>query len=453
MCGLCGPISLSFRGIFGLISLALLLSHCSVEPDEPTLNESLSEQYRSDCDKLGPLIFVHGALSAGDLWALQFRRLLSNNTCQQNFYVFDWNASIQETRPDQWRLEAFIDRVLEETGEQKVKIVAHATAGGMLYEFLGRPSRAAKVAAYAHLGSFQADSLPGPPDNKVPILNLWSPDDQFIRKRGDIAGARNVFLIGKDHYQTATSKETFHAVYEFFSGGLVPLSNTPRKSAEPVIRGRALEIGGNKPSAHAYVEVYEVIAGTGQRRRGSPDFTFFTDSLGNWGPVTVKPDTYYEFFLQPSRSGARPIHFYREPFFGDNPLVYFRTPPGTDHPTHLFFSIIPKDDKQSVMGIFSASQTVFAQRDAVLAGGFKLSNEELSRSDEHTSAFFLFDDGDSDSSGDPYTLYNITPFLSGVDLFIPGSRSQYTKVLFNGRTLNLPNWPSKTDGLVFAVFE
>jgi len=448
-----GSFSILFRGLFCLVILTLVLSNCSVETEEPALNDSLAEQYRDECDALGPLIFVHGALSAGDLWALQFQRLLSNNTCRQHFYVFDWNASVQETRPGQSRLEQLIDDVLRETGAEKVKIAAHATAGGMLYSFLGRPDRAAKVAAYAHVGSFQADSLPGPPANKIPILNIWSPDDEFIRKRGDIKGAKNIFLIGKDHYQTATSKETFHALYEFFTEGLVPLSNTPRESAEPIIQGRALEIGGNNPSDRAYVEVYEVVPGTGQRRRGSPDFTFYTDSLGNWGPLTIRADTYYEFFLQPSRPGARPIHFYREPFYADNPLVYFRTPPGTDHPTHLFFSIIPKDDDQSVLGIFSASQTVFAQRDAVVAGGFKLSNEQLSRRGEHTSAFFLFDDGDSNSSGNPYSLYDITPFLSGVDLFIPGSRATYTKVLFNGRTLNLPNWPSETDGLVFAVFE
>lgn len=435
-----------------LVSLCFLAG-CSLEEDAGPLNGPFPELTRTTCDELGPIVFVPGALTAGDIWSLQFQRLLSNNTCKQDFYVFDWNSVVAQTRPDQRQLEEFIDQVLFDTRTDRVQLVAHSNAGGMAYDFLSRPSRAAKVKAYAHIGSYEFDTLPGPPDNKIPTVNIWSPDNRFIRRKGEIPGAKNVYLLGKDHYQTATSKETFRALYEFFTEGLIPLKDKPDLTTEPTLSGKAIGIGGNNPEVNALIEIYELEPGTGRRRSDEPAASLVTDADGKWGPVQLRSETYYEFFFQPNFPDARSVHFYREPFQSDNPLVYLRTPPPTTHPFQLFFSFLPKDDNQSVLGVFSASQIVVDYRDNLLAGGFELSTAQLAGEAENASGFLLYDDGDLASSGSSHELYENTPFLSGADLFFPASGGSFTKVQFNGRNLYVPNWRSATDGLVFVVFD
>jgi len=430
----------------------LLVFSCSLEEEIEPFGGQPPVPIRTGCDELDPTIFIHGALAASDIWAIQWQRFAQNDICQPQFFFYDWNASGSVSGTKQLRLDRYIDQVLQQTRSDKVNLVAHSSGGWLAYQYLRFPEWAQKVRYYAHIGSVQFDTLPGPPRLKIPTVNIWSPDNRYFSRIGEIPEASNVYLLGKDHHQIATSRESFRAIYEHLSGGLPPRQDQPAQEVEITLSGKALQIGGNKPEAGATIYLYRLEPGTGHRR-GNPIDTFQVDEEGHWGPVNVKAETYYEFFLRPADPSARPVHFYREPFRTSNPLVYLRTPPGWDHPTQLFFSILPKDDRQSVVGVFSASQIVIDQRDNLLADGFDLANPDLAAREETTNAFLVFDDGDGQTSGNPYDLYDITPFFSGVDLFLPGDRSRFTRLKFNGRNLVVPNWRSETDGLVFAIFD
>ncbi len=438
--------------LYSLCALLLMAGSCSLEPEDELIVEFAPEMPRLGCAEIAPIIFIHGALSASDIWAKQLQRFYNNDICEPNLYVFDWNSVVQQNSLEQRMLDRFIDQVLNETGAEQVNLVGHSSGGWLAYQYLRFPERAAKVKAYAHIASIQFDTLPGPPGNRIPTVNVWSPDNLYFSRIGDIPDAKNAFFLNMDHHQLATSRETFRVLYHHFSEGQQPQADEPWPDAAPYISGKALRIGGNTPEWGATIELYELDRKTG-RRLGKALATLEVDSLGQWGPVQVQGDTYYEFFLKPADPNARPVHFYREPFNHNNTLVYLRTPPGRDHPTQLFFSILPKDDNQSVIGVFSASQIVINNRDFVRADWFDLSNEEMTTIENTTNAFFLFDDGDYESSENVYDLYKRTPFFEGVDLFFPARQGGYAKLRFNGRELVIPTLRSETDGLVFGIFD
>lgn len=440
-----------FLVLAGLLPLALLFFACNPDIDED--GDGTVMPPMPVCDTaLGPIIFIHGALGSGDTWAPQVQRFLANEACADRLYAFDWNSIDQDDAPDLAALDALVDTVRARTGAGQVNLAGHSAGGRLSYTYMSDPERAAKVALYAHIGSFRIDSLPGPPNAKIPTANIWSPDDTVIDDKGDISGATNSSFAGQDHYQIATSPETFEAIYEHFRGRM-PASLDPEPSDPVEISGRVVDLGENTPQEGATVEVYALDATTGNRLSGNPDAAFTIDATGNWGPLEVDANTPYEFFVTPADPDNRPVHYYREGFTASNPLVYLRTLPGPGSTAGLLLSALPRDDNQTVLALFASSQAVIHGRDQLLVDSLELSTEELAPAEATNIAFFLYDDGDQSTSGAVHGLFNLAPFLTGVDVFIPTAPPTSVSITFNGRTLAVPNLRSETDGVIVAVFD
>jgi hypothetical protein len=65
----------------------------------------------------------------------------------------------------------------------------------------------------------------------------------------------------------------------------------------------------------------------------------------------------------------------------------------------------------------------------------------------------MYDDGDNTSEVTPVGLFGQFPFLNGVDMYFATTPAQTISLQFNGRTLNVPNLKSGTDGVIVAVFD
>ena len=431
-----------------------LFTSCNVTPEDeipqPPTNPG---PIGATCDtSIAPIIFLHGALGSGDTWAIQVQRFLANDLCDDRLYAFDWNSIDQENAPDIAALDLFIEEVLLVTGARQVNLAGHSAGGGLSYEYLSDPDRASKVAGYAHIGSFLRDSLPGPASGRIPMVNIWSPDDQVIDEKGDIPGATNVSVAGKDHYQIATDPATFEAMYLHFSDGKGPALLEPVKETDISISGRALQFGENLPEQGARVEIYALDPGTG-RRLGDPVASFIIDETGNWGPISVDADTPYEFYLEPADPEARTVHYYKEPLQSSNPLVYLRTLPGPGSIAALLLSALPEDDQQTVLAVFASSQAVISGRDALEVQGSDLASPDFASADQTSIAFFLYDDGDQMTSGTKHGIFDLAPFLTGADIFISTDSIQSAEVSFNGRILHIPNWKSESEGVAVAIFD
>jgi pimeloyl-ACP methyl ester carboxylesterase len=412
-----------------------------------------------------PIVMAHGFLASGDTWASFSRLFEANGYCQSHLIAFDWNTLAFDRDSAVIGLDSAIDAALASTGADQVDLVGHSAGGGLGYAYLADPTRAAKVAAYAHIASNPAplentDPAPaGPAEAPVPTLNLTSTGDLVV-DAAELPGAINIVLPTEDHYQAATSTRAFGDVYAFFNGGARPTTTDPtdappaNRKATRTISGKALTLGENTPVPGFTVSLFALDSATGLRKSPTADATSTVATDGSWGPFTVAPDTHYELFLEDPANVSRPVHYYREPFASDSHLVYLRALPTPGTLAGVLISLIPFADEHTVLIAFSSSQGVINGRDTLTMNGETLSTPELASAERTSIAFFIFDDEtDQTSAGEVSSFSNaINVFLTAIDRFISADGAPITLTL-NGRTLVVPALPSSTDGAIVATFD
>jgi hypothetical protein len=426
-----------------LIPVMLLVPSCKKEecPDEIITDTICDTTYY-------PIVMCHGFLASGDTYAGQVKRFIQNDYCSTSGYVFDWNSlgggsSVSE-------LDAFIDQVLASTSATKVELVGHSAGGDLGYDYLSDANRAAKVAHYVHLGS-NPQTGPAGPNGEIPTLNIYSPYDAVV-DGGDISGATNVVLDQKDHYEVATSEETFTEMYTFFRGE-APIQSDIVSDGKRTIGGKVLTLGENEPLVGATVNVYKLISTTGERLEAQPDLTYTTDMNGYWGSFSAEEDVHYEFEVISANPSDRKLHYYREPFLTSDKLVYLRTFPPANSLAGTLLASLPEDDGQAVLVSFTASQAVIYNRDQMMVDDVNLSTQQFASEDNSTIAYFLYDNGNGQTDESEVGLFGFTPFLTGVDVFFPTVLPEPINLSLNGRELNISSWPSETEGVTIAVFD
>jgi Lipase C-terminal domain/Lipase (class 2) len=403
------------------------------------------------CDETKlPIVYVHGMIDAGDNFALPAMRFASNGYCMGRIFAFDWNTVSLDNEVQIQNLTAFINQVLETTGEAQIDLIGHSAGGGISVTYLEQKANSDKIAHYIHAASFDASGLPG----GVPTLTLSSADDA-IAGLCNIPGAQNVELIGADHVQVVTSVESFEQMYAFFNNGQSPVTTEIVPETEVSISGKILSLGENIPSTGYQVEIYEVDPANGERYSETPDFTLTPDTTGTFGPVDVDPGAYYELYGIPDSPDLIPVHYYRQPFVRSNNLVYMRSFPGAGSLVGLFLRTIPYDDDYAVPITFTANQAVVYGRDTLEVDGYDLSTPEMISAEQSTIAIFFYDGNDNQTTdaGPVGGLIDSMPFLTAYDLVIPSSPDRSIPLELNGVTMNVPNRGSKTDGVVIAVFD
>ncbi|MCF8238370.1 MAG: alpha/beta fold hydrolase [Saprospiraceae bacterium] len=424
---------------FSLLIPVLTFLHISVLPSV------LSAQGNCD-DTEAPVVFVHGFLASGDTWTTQIQRFASNGHCLERYFAFDWN-SLSAAGADEL-LDLFIDSVRLVTGSDQVHLVGHSAGGGRGYTYLSNPTRAAKVISYAHLAS-NVESGPAGPAGSVPTLNIWSTADLVVNGAA-IPGAENIQFTDFDHYQVATSAATFAALYNF-SYGKQPTTTEIEPETMITIGGRCITLGENVPTTGATIEVFA------SDSQGDPDgdplATFTITKDGFWGPLDVVPNTSYLFKISSSNPSFRKVIYYYEPFVRANPTVYLRTFPSPFSLAGLLLSAIPNADDQSVISVFTATQAVIHGRDQLNLEGFNLSSPELAQASASMIAVFCYDNGgDGQGNAESISTFAIVPFLQGADIPISPQPDQTWTITFNGSSMPVRNWRSKSDGVVIAVF-
>lgn len=393
-----------------------------------------------------PIVLAHGFLASGDTFTAHFRRFVANGYCADRLFAFDWNTLSQDG--NEQLLDAFVDRVLADTGAAQIDLGGHSAGGGLGYRYLAAPARAAKVAHYAHIASSPQSGPAG-----AATLNVWSDGDTAVAGR-DIPGATNVSLSGQDHYETATSPESFTALYSFFMDGEAPETTDWPNEAAPIVGGRVLSLGENIVPSGAAVAAYETDPATGTRLRAEPDATWTVGDDGRWGPLSVTAGGTYELVVTPTGGEAIPVHYYREATHASSDLVYLRTLPDADSLAGALLASVPFGDDHAVMISFTSSQAVVAGRDTMTVGDLNVATEALASADQTTIALFMWDDdGDGETDGDPISTFSLFPFLNGVDAYFSADPAKTIPLTFNGRVLNVRTWPSGTHGAVVAVFD
>jgi pimeloyl-ACP methyl ester carboxylesterase len=237
-------------------------------------------------------------------------------------FEYDSGFTTENMATVQTRLDGFIDTIKTSTGEDQVYTLGHSLGTFVMQTYLkSSPAHAAKVAKYVNIDGGTATSLPG----NVPTLAIWAGRGNPGRQ---IVGATNVTIPNQAHVQVATSAESFVEMYKFFTGN-DPVTNqiVPEPPGQVRLAGRAMFYPQGTGVGDATLEIWEVNGDTGARISNRPKATYtlsgsgFTD--GAWGPFKAQGLKHYEFVLL--RAGARPHHFYFQPFMRSNYFVRLLT--------------------------------------------------------------------------------------------------------------------------------
>jgi len=433
-----------FRFCIYSLAICCLLMSCNKDKEE-TGKEAIPPE------KL-PVVMVHGFLASGDTYEQQMLRFASNGYPLDLLYTYEWN-SLDVGGDSQADLEKFINEVLVKTGKTQVDLVGHSAGSNLVYKFCSTNWRAEKVRSVVLLAGFVQPGPAGTEKIKIPTLNIFSPYDKIVASSGPIAGAKNLNLSLKDHYQVATCTETFEAMFQFFTGSK-PATMEIIAQENPTISGKVLSFGENLSGVGAALQVFEVSPATGLRLRSTPDFALTVNEKNEWGPIQIKTGAFYEFRVTTGKAGDRPVHYYREPFKRDNKNVVIRSFPPSGSLASLFLTSLPMDDGQAVHAFFGASQAVISGRDELRVNNISLANDKFAAAANTTIALFMYDaNNDQATDETAISAFSLFPFLAGVDIYFPATEGAGSRFEYNGRVLNVRNWPSATEGVSVAVFD
>jgi hypothetical protein len=266
---------------------------------------------------------------------------------------------------------------------------------------------------------------------------------------GDVEGATNLNLKDKDHYEVATSEETFTAMYRFLNENNLPVYKQ-KKSAAIKISGRAVLLGDNEPVLNGFINVYRLNPKSGKRSSSTPVAIFSVNKKGYWGAFLAAKKTYYEFELTSEEKAQRTISYFFEPFAASNQYLYLRGFP-QGNMIGMMLGNLPVKEDQSAIVIYSASKAMIAGRDSVTINGIPVSSAALTPASKTIISSFIFDDGDGKTSGNGLKQFSAAPFIGGVDISLPVNNKKGNAIYFNGRKLILPAAPSK-ERILLAVF-
>jgi hypothetical protein len=337
---------------------------------------------------------------------------------------------------------------LKKTGSKQIDLVGHSAGGGFGRGYLIDTAHANKVAHYVHLGSRKwFTDMSWFPNSKC--LNIFSAEDKIAGSgSGDVAGAANIDLKNKDHYEVATCEETFEAMFSFFNEGKKPVMKNVAGNISS-IAGKSVLLGSNDVMVNAIIEVYDLTENA-DRKQASPRFIFKSDSTGKWGPFLADSKLYYEISLVPADVKARTISYFFEPFEISDHNIYLRGFPQGNMVAMMLGSVPGKEDQSAVV-IYSANKAIIAGRDSVTINGVAISSPSLTPANKTLISSFIYDDGDGKTSGSSLKQYNAAPFIGGVDIFLPAGAGQSHEVYYNGKKLILPAVSSK-EKVLLAVF-
>ncbi len=399
--------------------------------------------------KRRPVVFVHGALGAGEQYERVALLFASNGYPASWISTYDYNSVGQSAGPEQ--LDKFIDAVLQRTGARKVDLVGHSRGTGESRTYLSDPARAAKVAHYANIAGRASNNVGG-----VPTLVVGSAGDKIAGAPVAQDGAKAANIPGQDHVKVCTSTESFEQVYTFFNDGEKPRTLKIEPQKEILAGGYVKSYGQNNPLPGATVDVFEVAANTGERLAKKPLITLTAAADGQWGPFRAKPGQHYEYVIT-DKTIEHPRHYYREPLQRSDRLIYFRIASKADGSTPGPLDKEPKylTDKAAVFNVRQQNGALTPGQDSLKLDGTELVSEELTPARRTVVSLYLLDgneNGKTDGTPVPGLIWN-GPFAGAVDMFLPAKPHQHFEFKFNGRTLNVPGWKGSETGQIYVVFD
>jgi pimeloyl-ACP methyl ester carboxylesterase len=399
-----------------------------------------------------PIVFVHGFSGSGAQYETQALRWASNDYPNVVTAIDRTSTTPAVIYPI---LDAFFDDLMAMTGDDQVYVVGHSAGTAVMNGYLSNaPARAARVAKYIGIDGATAAACPG----GVECMGIWA--------RGNPAralGPNNVQFPDQGHTESVGSAESFAAQYHFFTGADPATTDVvPEPADEVEIAGRALNFPANTGIDGSVVQVWEIDPATGVRVASAPQAEFAVGPDGNFGPTPVDGDKRYELtVIRQGSDGPSTQHFYYEPWTRSNSLIRLNLSPlgsplstAIERGPHSTVSIVRQKewwgnntvDASNVDALYIGTTSAALPSQAPL----NIINGATTPFAASTIAVIAFDI-DVDGVSDVSQLQSLGAFLSGVDVYMPGTDPPDGTVSFvhhQRRTsatqvINTPNWSSE----------
>jgi pimeloyl-ACP methyl ester carboxylesterase len=405
-----------------------------------------------------PIVFVHGQSGSAQQFESQFLRLTSNGYPQDLLFAHEYDTGTGTN--DLAALDAFIDRVLAETGARQVYAVGHSRGTSVLTAYLdpaeGGIDGSGKVAKYVNIDGRSPEVLPG----GVPSIGIWgewnTARSGFNRRFDTDARigpdpAFNFHFGAKGHTEVATSAGAFRPIFEFLAERAAEHPDVvPATTDDVTIAGRGLLFPQNQGYAGATVQVWPVDPATGQRTGAAPAASEVIDASGDFGPFTVRRGVHHELaIVRPDSPNVH--HFFFEPFVRDDHFVRLLT----SRPGEGIAAVVPTSPATTNLITFRMRELwgdQGAQSDRVVVDGVSVVEPNTSpRSAVNLVAFTFDHEGDrvTDVGKGVVPPFDAIGFLTAVDVAIPatpgGTRSVPVVQTVRGGptvTVHVPNRPS-----------
>jgi len=414
-------------------------------------------------EKALPIVFVHGGAGSAAQYETQAMRWASND--YPNVVTgIDYNSLLPNSESLYQMLDAYFDALMEETGNNQIYVVAHSRGTRLLVDYLNSSSeRSARVAKYINIDGATGSSCPG---NPAPIncLNI---------SRGGTMGSNNVYLTDHGHTQCVTSVQSFVAQYKFFTGKDPKTTLIlPEPPGQVEIAGKVVNFPENTGVNGAILEIWEVHGDSGIRKDSSPMTVINLDATGEFGPIKINGQKYYEFAVRRFDT-ERVTHYYRQPFIRSNYLIRLLSSPpnsgiitntvtGPDHSAAIIIRYKEwwSDQEAANDTLWVTTKSPSWKNHANYPPALNiLSNTGIAPRTANKIGIHVFDTdfsmvdkkGDKISTLDPISYFFGQIFQTGVDLWMPATDPPDGMITFTNeprgdttrpQTINVPNWAS-----------
>ncbi|WP_275432190.1 alpha/beta fold hydrolase [Staphylococcus sp. ACRSN] len=152
-----------------------------------------------------PVVFVHGIGGGANNFSKIENYLIANGWDRHQFYGINFQNKEGYISKDSPQLKQYIDQVLQESGSQKVDIVAHSMGGATTLNYIKNLGGGSKVNNVVTLGGANGlttnTAYTGTdPSHKILYTSIYSSEDCVVDSHlSYLAGGKNVQVSGVSH--------------------------------------------------------------------------------------------------------------------------------------------------------------------------------------------------------------------------------------------------------------
>lgn len=258
-----------------------------------------------------PIVFVHGFAGSASQFDSNAQRFVANGYPANKLSAYDHDGAGLDIAGYATGLDAVIDEQLAKFGVEQVYLIGHSRGTSVSSTYLGDPARAKKVA-------------------KVILIDGRPCED--LTSGTPCAAPNQTGFPGQAHVNVATSAEAFKMQYKFLFDKEPTVWDIVKQDEPVEIGGRAVNFPANTGREGRTLDIFALKGETGERD-GAAIATITIPASGDWGPVKVDPDKYYELRLNSETEGSYQ-HFYFQKFLRSTKFVRLLSGP-PDSPSRV----------------------------------------------------------------------------------------------------------------------